>query len=81
MMNSNSVVIVDFGYGTSIIFHCFMVNVLCKGIGQRLKATILLEGRDSGGVFYHIKWVEHPVGIDEWDTVVPRRNVRRIVMM
>eukprot|EP00957_Ditylum_brightwellii_P170608 12986117-Ditylum_brightwellii.AAC.1 len=80
-MNPNNIVIVDFGYGTSVLIHHFMISVLHKGIGHRLKATILLEGRDSDGVFYHIKWVERPVGIDEWETVVPRRNVRRIIMM
>eukprot|EP00957_Ditylum_brightwellii_P108616 8284382-Ditylum_brightwellii.AAC.1 len=64
-MNPNNVVVVDFGYGT----------------GQRLRATILLEGRDSDGVFYSIKWVECPENVVEWEVVVPRCNVRRIVMM
>eukprot|EP00957_Ditylum_brightwellii_P013294 1003083-Ditylum_brightwellii.AAC.1 len=81
MMNPNDVVIVDLGYGTSVLIHQFMVNVSHKGTGQRLRATILLEGRDSDGVFYRIKWVEHLVGVDEWKAVVPRRNMRRVVIM
>eukprot|EP00957_Ditylum_brightwellii_P194339 14800734-Ditylum_brightwellii.AAC.1 len=81
MMNPNDVVVIDFGYGTSIIIHCFLVNALHKGTGQRLRATILLEGRDGDSVFYRIKWVEYLENVVEWEVVVPRRNVRRIVMM
>eukprot|EP00957_Ditylum_brightwellii_P034436 2611983-Ditylum_brightwellii.AAC.1 len=65
-------------------FHTMNPNntvVVDFGYGQRLRATILLEGRDSDGVFYRIKWVESLVGVDEWEAVVPRHNVRRIVMI
>eukprot|EP00957_Ditylum_brightwellii_P078888 5998331-Ditylum_brightwellii.AAC.1 len=60
-MNPNGIVVVDFGYGT----------------GKRLKATILLERSDSDGVFYCFKGVDHLEGIEEWEAVVPRGNVRR----
>eukprot|EP00957_Ditylum_brightwellii_P078492 5968335-Ditylum_brightwellii.AAC.1 len=64
-MNPNSVVVVDFGHGTSILIHHFIVNVLHKGTGQKMRVTILLEERDSDGVFYCIKWVERPEGVEE----------------
>eukprot|EP00957_Ditylum_brightwellii_P035989 2726642-Ditylum_brightwellii.AAC.1 len=79
-MNPNNIVVVDFGCGTSILIHRFLVDVLHEGTGQRLRATILLEGRDRDGVFYLIKWVEHLENVVELEAVVPRHNVRRILM-
>eukprot|EP00957_Ditylum_brightwellii_P010763 815689-Ditylum_brightwellii.AAC.1 len=71
-MDPNNILIVDFGYGTTVLIHQTMVTVLHEETGQMLRATILIEGRDSNSVFYCIKWVEHPVSIVEWEAVVPR---------
>eukprot|EP00957_Ditylum_brightwellii_P065582 4974203-Ditylum_brightwellii.AAC.1 len=80
-MDPNNVAIVDVDYGTSVLIQQTMVTVLHKETGQRLRATILIEGRDGNSVLYHIRWVECPVNIAEWEAVVPRRNARRIVIM
>eukprot|EP00957_Ditylum_brightwellii_P144762 11026516-Ditylum_brightwellii.AAC.1 len=71
-MDPNNVVIVDFAYDTFVLIHCFMVTVLHKGTGQRLRATILLEERDSNSVFYCIKWVERLQNINAM-IYTPRR--------
>eukprot|EP00957_Ditylum_brightwellii_P046446 3525413-Ditylum_brightwellii.AAC.1 len=59
-MDPNNIVIVDFSYSTSVAIHQTLVTVLHEETGQRSRATILIEGRDSNGVFYHISWLSAP---------------------
>eukprot|EP00957_Ditylum_brightwellii_P117958 8997461-Ditylum_brightwellii.AAC.1 len=73
--------ILDLGHGTFVAIHPTLVPILDDNSGQRFPATIILQGWDREGVFYCINWEIQPPDESKQEKVVPRRNVRRVVLM